>query len=341
VLAAFGVFEIGAQAAIQRANAYYQQLVPSRLHGHTGSLVHPDMQAALDRATALLAAAPASDQAEISASIGTPGGFYIRPNANNPWVLSFHSFGWAIDLSPTLNPNVGSGHALDAVAAVTGRADPSAAETEGLTAAQAQAVADELRATSRAYVDAMRDDASISAALRAIANRARVAAALPELAGDGSDILAAATTGAAGRLNPVLDIIAAGAPTPRPAGLTTAGRSILTAVRAYRQSFRSGGRRVAASVTATPGSVAAHGFMSLHPRLVGALAGTDGGNLNWLGTSSVRDYMHFELPAAARRGLLTAVPVPATGAAEPHTAAGEAPPASAAAAPREDEAVLA
>jgi hypothetical protein len=171
----------------------------------------------------------------------------------------------------------------------------------------------------------MRDDASIGAALLGIANRAREAAALERLTGDGADILAAAQSGAAGRLNPVLAIVAAGAPTPRPAGLTAAGRSILAAVMAYRQSFRSGGRRVAASVTATRGSVAAHGFMNLHPRLVGALSGTDGGNLNWLGTSSVRDYMHFELPAAARRGLLN-VQVPATGAAEPHTSLGDAIP---------------
>ncbi len=338
VLGAFGVFEFGAEVAIQRANAYYRQLRPARLHGHTGSLVHPDTQAALDRATTILEAAPAAEQPEISASIGTPQGFTIRPNANNAWVLSFHSFGWAIDLSPTTNPNVGEdGPALDAVAAVTGRADPRAAETEGLSAADAQRVAEELRATSRSYVDAMRDDASIGAALRAIANRARAAETLPELAGDGSDILAAAGGGTNAQLNAVLAVIAADAPTPRPERLTTAARSILSAVLAYRQSFRAGGSRTRASVTASRGSVAAHGFMSLHPRLVGALAGTDGGNLNWLGTSSVNDYMHFELPRAARRDLLDVAP--ATGAGEPHTGAEGPAPAPAAAAPPADAAV--
>jgi hypothetical protein len=64
--------------------------------------------------------------------------------------------------------------------------------------------------------------------------------------------------------------------------------------------------------------------MNLSPRLVGALTGTDAGGLNWLGTSSVADYMHFELHAAARAGLLTApvAAAPAGGAGEAHPPAG-------------------
>jgi hypothetical protein len=325
ILSAFGVFEVGVRAAIEGANLYYRQLVRSRLFGRVGSLVHVVMQAALDRASAVLAGVQGAERGEIETSIGTPGGFYIRPNANNRWVLSLHSFGWAIDLTPTINPNVGSSHALEAVAAVTGRSDPRQAETEGLRSPDAARVAEELRTTSRAYVDAMRDDASIGAALLAIANRARSAAGLTELEIGGAEILAAAESGAGRWLRQVVAIVAAGAPGRPAAGLVAASQSILSAVRAYRRSFGRGGRRVAAAVGATPGSVAAHGFLSLSPRLVGALTGTDGGNLNWLGTSSVADYMHFELPAAARRGLLTNPPSNPTAAGEPHPGSGGEP----------------
>jgi hypothetical protein len=51
-----------------------------------------------------------------------------------------------------------------------------------------------------------------------------------------------------------------------------------------------------AEALGTPGSVAAHGFFNLDPRLVAALTAPDGGNLLWLGaTSGTRDSMHFEL----------------------------------------------
>lgn len=328
ILSAFGVFEVGTTTAIDRANAYYAQLVPSQLFGQTGSLVHPVMQARLGAATTSIGTPPEPERTEIVSSIGTPGGFYIRPNANNAWVLSFHSFGWAVDLSATLNPNAGSSTsaAMEPVAAVTGRANPGAAETEGLTAAEAQAVAQELLTTSQSYVAAMENETTISAALRGIANRARTAATLADLPGDGTDILAAADQGRTGSRNAVLAIIAAGAPTPRPAGLTTAANSILSATRAFRASFTRRGGRAAATVTATPGSVAAHGFMNLSPRLVGALTGTDAGNLNWLGTSSVADYMHFELHASMRSNLLTtpAAAAPAGGLGEPHPGPGGA-----------------
>ena len=45
---------------------------------------------------------------------------------------------------------------------------------------------------------------------------------------------------------------------------------------------------------ARTGRFAAHGFLSLPSILVGALAGSDAGNLRWLGTAN-QDFMHFEL----------------------------------------------
>jgi hypothetical protein len=74
--------------------------------------------------------------------------------------------------------------------------------------------------------------------------------------------------------------------------------------RIYVSSFAggrtAGRRRVDASPVGTPGSAAAHGFMSVPSRLVAALCGSDGGALDWLGTGLARDFMHFQLTAGQR-----------------------------------------
>jgi hypothetical protein len=60
-----------------------------------------------------------------------------------------------------------------------------------------------------------------------------------------------------------------------------------------------GGKVVSPAEIASVGSLTAHGFMNLDPLLVGALAGSDGGGLTWLGKTvserGARDTMHFEL----------------------------------------------
>ena len=74
----------------------------------------------------------------------------------------------------------------------------------------------------------------------------------------------------------------------------------------FRGSFvggRPGGARVAAQTEGTPSTVAAHGFMNMPSKLAAALAGSDGGDLNWLGVASVHDLMHFELKPGDRPSL--------------------------------------
>ena len=69
-------------------------------------------------------------------------------------------------------------------------------------------------------------------------------------------------------------------------------------------------RPVDASSVATKGSVAARGFMTLPALLVAALAGSDAGNLKWLGTGQ-HDYMHFELNPRPPLFTAGAIPDPA------------------------------
>lgn len=70
---------------------------------------------------------------------------------------------------------------------------------------------------------------------------------------------------------------------------------------AFRASGNAPGAGVevpAANAIGTVGSIAAHGFMNLDPTIVGALTGSDGGGLTWLGAgNTTRDSMHFELSA--------------------------------------------
>jgi hypothetical protein len=74
-------------------------------------------------------------------------------------------------------------------------------------------------------------------------------------------------------------------------------------VRSFRRGRTAGGARVGAETEGTPGTVAAHGFLNMPSRLVAAMSGSDAGDLQWLGATTVRDFMHFELKAAQRPSL--------------------------------------
>lgn len=310
ILSSFGAFEIGAAAAIDRANAYYTSLRRAHLLGVNGPLVHHKMQERLNRANALMEARLTdAEKAEVRTTLRDWGGFAIRPNSNNRSVLSLHSFGWAVDIDAAFNPNYGhpgAGSALAPVAAVTGHGDPrQPGSMTGRSFADARAGAAELHATSAAYVEAMQDEAHLGRALLAFANRSRPAG-LPALTGDGADLIAAGGQ-AHGASRAVLDIIAVGATPPQAHGLAGAADSIVSAVSAFRASFttrRGHTVRVGARTEGTAGSSAAHGFFRLPPQLVAALVSSEGGGLVWLGTSGVHDWMHFELPPSDRDHLL-------------------------------------
>ncbi len=321
VIVQFGGLVAGTRKAIERANAYYDSLVPPGALGiNTNTKVHPNLAAALKRAETNLAPRLAKltdvERAAIASAARSGWSTTVRPNQNAKHRLSDHSFGFAIDFQAALNPNVGESGALGPVQAVTGK-DPTAITTSGKTAAQAESAASDIRDISRAYEAAMQSDATLAPVLASIANTARATQKLAALAATAGASLVEAVVKPkeADRKSAVQALVfpegvappapAKGAPAPAPGpppaappkGIVLAQETILAVGNAFRASFTDDKRtkRVAASTEANLGSVAAHGFMSLPPALVGALAGSDGGGLRWLGTSGVHDYMHFEL----------------------------------------------
>lgn len=315
VLTKFGALADGPRTAISRANTYYDGLVRARLlKGTMDTLVHPDLQAALERTEKhlrpQLAALPTAEVAAIDAAVATMYSTNIRPNQNAKHKLSDHSFGWAIDIDASRNPNIGKGSGLAAVAAVTGT-NPRATVTAGRSADQVLAAATDLRQVSRDYVAAMANDATIAPVLLRLANEGRVAAKLPALESTaGPALVAAIRTSKKGDRKSAVRAAAwpegvdrppvspgkgkrPVPPTP-PEALAAAIATIQTVGDAYRSSFTSKGARVGARSAGTAGSVAAHGFFNLPPALVAALCGSDAGGLTWLGTVN-QDYMHVEL----------------------------------------------
>ena len=325
VITEFGGLVDGTRLALARADAYFGALQPAAFRNvTTNTSVHPQMNAAFARADALINArladtnVPQAQRTTMADEIRTVLGrnswsAVLRENRNAPHRLSDHSFGFAIDIDSNRNPNVGSSGALGAVEDVTGD-NPTDENTVAQTAAQVESTAQELRDTSKEYEDAMESDTTIAPVLLRIANEGRAAVtptALPALAaGAGATLVAAVVER---QRNPRAAAVRAalwpeGTPAPttggaRPAAPAAPPAQILSTERriqrigdAFRSSFTDAARttRVGRSSEATPGSVAAHGFMNLPALLVGALAGSDGGNLRWLGTAN-QDFMHFEL----------------------------------------------
>ena len=256
----------------------------------------------------------------------------IRANQNAKHRLSDHSFGWALDFLPEENPNVGSGgSALDPVEAVTGK-DPTPDATvpatkkkparkvektaDHMSSKDVEALAEEIGAASDAYKAAMESEATLDPVLRKIAAAARTEAGLPVLKPvDADAVFEAATQADAAARDKALKAAlwpegSADAKGKLPDALAAAVKKLALIGGAFRASFKKGitGDRVGATSEAKQGTVAAHGFMSLPPALVAALAGSDAGDLQWLGTSGVHDYMHFQLREGERPKLPSGPP---------------------------------
>jgi hypothetical protein len=321
VITEFGGLVDGTRTALARANTYFGRLQPAAfMNVTTNTSVHPDLNAAFARAATVISARladtkiPQAERTLMATAIRTVLGrntfsAVLRENRNAPHRLSDHSFGFAIDIDSPSNPNIAGSGALGPVQDVTGD-DPTDENTVNRTVAQVESTAQELRETSDEYKDAMASDTTLAPVLLRIANEGRAAATppLPALAaGAGADLVAAvverqrAPRAAAIRAAlwpegaPAAGARPARPPAP-PAQIAAAERRIARIGDAFRASFSDAARtrKVGASSEGTPGSVAAHGFMNLPALLVGALAGSDGGNLRWLGTAN-QDFMHFEL----------------------------------------------
>ncbi|HTI32731.1 MAG TPA: hypothetical protein VL422_03575 [Miltoncostaea sp.] len=327
VITEFGGLAGGTRLALARADAYFGTLQRAAFRNvTTNTSVHPQLNAAFARADVLINARladtriPQAQRTTIADEIRTVLGrntfsAVLRENRNAPHRLSDHSFGFAIDIDSNRNPNMGKSGALGPVEDVTGD-DPTDDVTVARTAAQVESTAQDLRDTSDAYQAAMASDATLAPVLLRIANEGRAAVtptALPALAGSAGATLVAAVVERA--RDPRAAAVRAAlwpegtpapggagarpaAPAAPPAQIAAAERRIQRIGDAYRSSFADAARttRVGGTSEGSPGSVAAHGFLDLPALLVGALAGSDRGNLRWLGTGT-GDFMHFELMA--------------------------------------------
>ncbi len=347
VITEFGGLVDGTRIALARADAYFGALQPANFRNvRRDTSVHPDLNAAFARANAVIdrrladTSIPQPERTRMATEISTVLGRHtwsanLRENRNAPHRLSDHSFGFAIDIDSPHNPNISDRGGLGPVEDVTGD-DPTDEVTDNRTVAQVETTATELRETSDEYKAAMASDATLAPVLLRLANegRARVRPPLPALAaGAGAALVAAvvlakkAPRAAAlraalwpeGAAAPAQAPTGRGGPTARPPAapapppeVAAAERRIARIGDAFRTSFanRAPITRVGARSEGTPGTVAAHGFMNLPSLLVGALAGSDGGNLRWLGTAN-QDFMHFELMPRPRLYTAGAVVDPA------------------------------
>ncbi|MDQ6711934.1 MAG: M15 family metallopeptidase, partial [Candidatus Dormibacteraeota bacterium] len=123
LLGAFGALEVGTAQALQNAQDYYGTMVPvsTFIEKSLGwaAHVHPDMATAIALAEQKLNALREEKAAQMNPraaswwfkgvqdSINNFGdGVSIRANANNALELSLHSYGWAIDVNASMNPNI-------------------------------------------------------------------------------------------------------------------------------------------------------------------------------------------------------------------------------------------
>ena len=379
--------------SIARANTYYAGVRHVQFLGRSPTVHASTLGAKLASAEQVLTDKGWRDA--VAAALTKAGGFNIRRNRNAPSKLSDHSFGWAVDLDDSLNPNLSGRFPGRALMAATGTdVVTDAMETVGVGGNTADLLApiEEIRAASESFKDAFSDEASLEKAMRehvvtrmkfriaedvALLDMVKAAAgsgkagrkaqaeltkllqdnwgSIPDAerwleAGDREQIVAnkgwkkwkaekvrrerveaqqwvtfrkrradavakAERLRKAGKSDADIDTLVheplrqaeiaafqgeVGQLAERAAG------TLLEMWTIFRGSFvggRPGGARVGAQTEGTPSTIAAHGFMNMPSKLAAALAGSDGGDLNWLGVAGVHDLMHFELKPANRPSL--------------------------------------
>jgi hypothetical protein len=390
--------EFGTLAA---ANTYYAGVRPHQFLGFSTPVHVATMGAKLDATEKFLRAKKTVNEAGSETSwyddviAGNPraGGFNIRRNRNNPKELSDHSFGWAIDIASTLNPNIKQFPAA-AVLGLTGEglftgATEQAMRAGGSVDAMTEAAA-KLRAASDTFkadfadedsfetamvdylndklgldidegdfdldlvkaaskqggkkgaaafdklvallLDSLDDDAmdqataeqaaeereaiasdkekrkaakkaerkAEKAAKKAAKKNAKAAPAAAQSKVEGAD--------AGGGENAAAPDQAAAAEKKKTEAkhsiAVTAAHFLVGLWNIFVSSFadqKRTKRKAPVAVGATAGTIAASGFISLDPKLIGALTGNDGGNLDWLGLAEgTKDFMHFQLKRGDR-----------------------------------------
>jgi hypothetical protein len=351
LLAAFGALDVGTEGALKRIKAFYtDQIVRVRFLGQP-TAVHTKMSERLGRAQGRLL----GNLTQLADAVDSVQGTSIRPNANNALALSLHSFGFAVDMNPTLNPNIPNfpaqfiedvvdvdllvtaegrhkkdvfdiGKILDEL--IWGKPDPALRETARLLQ------------VSQQFQRVFSTEASLAQGLREVAQRGN-AKALPatgpasdaelltklrDARAEGSAVQWRFLTPQVGgdrraKGGPAHDLVAellfpiAENPLPQPVESDSRKRAtielMIQMVNVFDRSVvrdkaghikveKGGLARIKPATTLPAGDaalpqIAAHGFVNLPEKVIEALRAKDGGDLKWLGPSTVHDFMHFEL----------------------------------------------
>jgi hypothetical protein len=257
----------------------------------------PKLKSALDAATALLTAKGA---AGTLATLKSVGGFNIRKNANNNTALSNHSFGWAVDLDPALNPNTQKKNLpLDLIQVIT-TIDLYGPESQRLRTSrpydQAFPDAEALSKANKLFVDSFSTLAKLKTAWIGAIKRLYTAT-LSQAAIDKAFDLAGASPPQKSALQSHLG--AEGVPAPKRAEAAT---FLINSVALFRLAQKPG---LTPQITGSQATVTRFGFFNLPPEIAAALVASDGGSLNWLGAAlATKDYMHFDLRPANQPALV-------------------------------------
>jgi hypothetical protein len=185
-MVAFGSLDVASGTAVERMLRFYRDEIVEQQFCGTTYRVHKKLAERLVEASKKLK--------EMLKGAGEPvipgvGDLQVRANHNEPWALSKHTFGMAIDLAPTLNPNIpGYAGVNDVIEAITGTdtrtgkagtqnpsgnlMKPGAGKAKKqMTAAEALPEAERLHKASSDFVDAFKDEKSVRAAMVKVARR--------------------------------------------------------------------------------------------------------------------------------------------------------------------------
>jgi hypothetical protein len=288
---------------IANANSYYAQLVEARFPGDefarpSGRLtpVHPRMRGKFERCVALLRTKNAA--ANALGRLTSVGGFIIRENANNANELSLHSFGWALDLDPELNPNIPRKAIPALLIQMLTKVDIYGEHSERL---RKPGSFDELLPHVQAMANASREFSAVftspeslrTSLQRVLREHFEATASQRDMA----DLESLVKSPVDSKLKVIAKLTSLG----------VAHSMIADAESMLRSSFallksRQGETRP--RVQGTAASIAAFGFINMPPELIAGLIASDGGGLTWLGaTRGTKDFMHFELNPADRPAL--------------------------------------
>jgi hypothetical protein len=300
-LAPFGVEADGPEVAVQRALAYYALMEPVTFLNKGPISVHPEMKAALESAENALCGEPYE--------LRSLYGVNIRFVRGKRGTMSDHSWGASIDVNGSTSPMTAGLKPgmprVELIKAITGTdvtQDAAGKPMKSIPKTEKEMVqeATRLQEASDELVAAFMDEQAVKA------TAFRIAAERGAPPGGAEDLwaLIVDTMESDPAIKPLTDfvfpIVDEGDSSREwdPHFVDVTVKVLVTIGMIWNEIEFAGGRDKIPTQAAFPSDVqlAVHGFQSIPPEVVGALAGSKAGNLKWLGTTegAVKDYMHFD-----------------------------------------------